>query len=89
METLTITKHHYMTLTEFDGIVANAGDPGTFDDAVDQFAEQMDAGNPSVMFRVDPGENGAPMMVDVTADAIYRIKMRCEARDIEQPEWAA
>lgn len=89
MQTLTLTKSHYMTLTDFDGSVANAGDPGTFDDAVDQFAEQMDEGRASAVFRVDPATaDAAAMMVDVTEDACFTVLNRCVNRDVSAPEWA-
>ena len=82
-------KSYYFTLTQFSDLeLGHACDPTDFDGAVDAFAEQMEAGNSSQVFRVDLGTNAtAPMMVDVTNDAIDRVSSRLRQRRMDAPEW--
>ena len=79
---------HYVTYTDFGGHIGlgHACDPTDFDGAVDAFADQMDEGNESRVYRI---EAGAGRMVDVTLDAMRRVRRRLLDRSplYEMPEW--
>jgi hypothetical protein len=59
-----------------------------FDTAVSIFGDEMALGRDSLVFRVEPVKGSkAPMMIDVTADAIACIARRERAKGPEMPGW--
>ena len=86
-----ILQPHYTTITDFAGLgLAHTCDPSNFDDACDAFAEQMSEGRETVVFRMEPPTGSkAGAMIDVTDDAIARVKTRILSRAgyPDLPEW--
>ena len=86
-----ILQPHYTTLTDFAELgLAYTCDPSNFDDACDAFAEQMSEGRETVVFRMEPPvDTKAGAMIDVTDDAIARVKTRILSRAgyPDLPEW--
>lgn len=82
---------YYFTLTDYANLgLGHACDPTDFDGAVDAFAECMDSGQPSQVFRVELGDDAhAPMMIDVTTDALKCVSKRIKLRRMDAPEWLA
>lgn len=81
---------HYVAYTDFngDGQYGHGCEPSSFDDACDAYADQMDDGCHTVVFRVEPANGDrAGAMIDVTDDAITCVTKRCYLRNIELPEW--
>ena len=79
---------HYLTYTDFTRFGLGTSDPLDFDGAVDLFAENMDDGDESIVFRVEPGEKGkAGMMIDVTEDALACVAKRLRLRNQDMPQW--
>ena len=79
---------HYMTYTDFPRLGIGTSDPLDFDGAVDLFAENMEDGDESIVFRVEPSAKGkAGMMIDVTEDALACVAKRLRIRNQDMPQW--
>lgn len=80
---------HYVTYAHLGPLgLSHVCEPADFDAACDAYDEQMSTGCEASVFRMEPPVNGAAgMMVDVTPDAIARIRSRLNDRRQEWPHW--
>jgi hypothetical protein len=81
---------YYVAISDFGQLgLGHACDPTDFDGACDAFAEKMDAGYETQVFRVDPPKGtAAGAMIDVTDDALHRIAVRLRQRGHDDwPVW--
>ena len=74
----------YMVVTDFGKIGTEGRTFESFDDACDEYAEQMGDGDKSRVFSV---EFAAGKITEITTEAADLVAKRCNSRSLDWPVW--